>query len=73
MLALDGRWFVLVFCHRNRTFFVGEVGLVTWLVGLVGGDTVVEVVVVVLLLLLTEAAGLVFSEKPEDSNEQLLS
>lgn len=71
MLALDGSWFVLVFCHRNRTFFVGEVGLVTWLVGLVGGDTVVEVVVVVLLL--TEAAGLVFSEKPEDSNKQLFS
>lgn len=59
-----------LFCHRNLTFFVGEVGLVTWLVGL-GGDTVVEVVVVVLLL--TEAAGLVFSEKPEDNNVQLFS
>lgn len=61
---------VVFFCHWDCTFFVGEVGLVTWLVGLVGGDTVVEVVVV---LLLTDAAGLVFSEKPEDNNEQLFS
>lgn len=25
-------------CPAGRTFFTGEVGVVTWLVGLVGGD-----------------------------------
>lgn len=48
------------FCHRGRTFFIGDVGLVTWFVGLVGGDTVLVEVVVVLLL--TDADGLVFSK-----------
>lgn len=48
------------FRHLGRTFFIGEVGLVTWFVGLVGGDTTLVVVVVVLLL--TDADGLVLSE-----------
>lgn len=39
---------------------MGEVGLVTWSVGLVGGDTVLVEVVVVLLL--TDADSLVLSE-----------
>lgn len=58
MLALNGRGFF--FCHRGHTFFIGEVGLVTWLVGLVGGDSVLVEVVVVLLP--TDTDGLVFSE-----------
>lgn len=47
-------------CLPGRTFFTGEVGLVTWLVGLVGGDTVMLVEVGVVLLL-TDAAGLLLS------------
>lgn len=45
----------------SRTFFIGEVGVVTWFVGLVGGDTVMLVEVVVILLLM-DADGLVLSE-----------
>lgn len=46
----------------GRTFLSGEVGVVTWFVGLVGGDTVMLVeVAVVLLLLLTDAEGLLLS------------
>lgn len=44
----------------GRTFLSGEVGVVTWLVGLVGGDTVMLVEVAVVLLL-TDAEGLVLS------------
>lgn len=47
-------------CPPGRTFFTGEVGVVTWLVGLVGGDTVMLVGAGVVLLL-TDAASLVFS------------
>lgn len=69
MLLRLGWWGFL--CRRGRTFFIGEVGLVTWFVGLVGGDTVLVEVVVVLLL--TDADdGLVFSEKPEDNDQQSL-
>ncbi len=45
----------------GRTFFTGEVGVVTWLVGLVGGDMVMLVEVGVVLLL-TDAAGLLLSK-----------
>lgn len=48
--------------HRppGRTFFSGEVGVITWFVGLVGGDTVMLVEVAVVLLL-TDAEGLLLS------------
>lgn len=59
-------WMVVFFCHWGRTFFMGEVGLVTWIVGLVGGDTVLVEVVVVLLL--TDADGLVFSENQQTTD-----
>lgn len=44
----------------GRTFLSGEVGVVTWFVGLVGGDTVMLVEVAVTLLL-TDAEGLLLS------------
>lgn len=44
----------------GRTFFTGEVGVVTWFVGLVGGDTAMLVEVAVVLLL-TDAEGLLLS------------
>lgn len=47
-------------CPPGRTFFTGEVGVVTWLVGLVGDDTV-TVVGVGAVLLLTDAEGLLLS------------
>lgn len=48
----------------GRTFLSGEVGVVTWLVGLVGGDTVMLVEVAVVLLL-TDAEGLLLSAGDE--------
>lgn len=42
----------------GHTFLTGEVGVVTWLVGMVGDDTVVLSPVV---LLLTAAEGLLLS------------
>lgn len=58
------------FYHLGHTFLIGEVGLVTWFVGLVGGDAVLVEVVVVLLL--TDADGLVLSKtSSKDNNEQL--
>lgn len=48
----------------GRTFLSGEVGVVTWLVGLVGGDTVMLVEVAVVLLL-TDAEGLFLSAGEE--------
>lgn len=44
----------------DHTFFTGEVGVVTWLAGLVGDDTVILVGVGVVLLL-TDAEGLLLS------------
>lgn len=44
----------------GRTFLSGEVGVVTWFVGLVGGDTVMLVEVAVVLSL-TDAEGLLLS------------
>lgn len=49
----------------GRTFLSGEVGVVTWLVGLVGGETVMLVEVAVVVLLLTDAEGLVLSAGDE--------
>lgn len=72
IIFLLQRWlWTAHFCHLGHTFLIGEVGLVTWLVGLVGGDTVLLEVVVVLLL--TDADGLVLSKtSSKDNNEQLL-
>ena len=44
----------------GRTMFTGEGGVVTWLVGLVGGDTGMSAGAGVVLLL-TDAAGLLLS------------
>lgn len=49
-------------CPPRRTFFTGEVGVVTWLVGLAGDDTVM-LVGVGAVLLLTDAEGLLLSEE----------
>lgn len=57
------------FCHLGHTFLIGEVGLVTWFVGLVGGDTVLLEVVVVLLL--TDADGLVLSKHQKTAMNNL--
>lgn len=48
----------------GRTFLSGEVGVVTWFVGLVGGETVMLVEVAVVLLL-TDAEGLLLSAGQE--------
>lgn len=50
----------------GRTFLTGEVGVVTWLVGLVGEDTVTLVGVV---LLLTAAEGLLFSAEVQKNKK----
>ena len=49
---------------KTRTFLIGEVGVVTWLVGLVGDDTP-TVVGVGVVLLLTAAEGLFLSKGVE--------
>lgn len=65
-------------CHcagsgRHRppgcTFFSGEVGVITWFVGLVGGDTVMLVEVAVMLLL-TDAEGLLLSGRDVQKRRQ---
>lgn len=49
-------------CPPGRTFLTGEVGAVTWLVGLVGDDTVTLAGPGVVLLL-TGAEGLLLSRR----------
>lgn len=59
LLSLYWLWTIIT-RPPGRTFFTGEVGVVTWFVGLVGGDTVMLVEVAVVLLL-TDAEGLLLS------------
>lgn len=52
----------------RHTFFTGDVGVVTWLVGLVGDEVLMPVGAGVVLLL-TDAEGLLLSEEESLENE----
>ncbi len=56
-------------CPPGRTFFTGEVGVVTWLVGLAGDDTVM-LVGAGAVLLLTDAEGLFLSGGFEEKGKK---